>query len=1604
MVDAATDLAASKAEKVDQEMRFLAQINALRRQGTEKDEEHKEQISQMTSELTVATQAYETVLIKERSASSEAIKATQRLLDKDREVFVLTTAAEANRCETQALRTQMADMTKQFKTANDDHTAQIKKQSDEYAVLLNKFNEISQANATIDQRGMFAADSCGALALSHSQTILTHLFLYPNLFSVKDLEAQSDALKQQLSNMAAAKVVDDEQTLLLQSSLKQANDEIERLKRLLADMTSAKNVGDARISTLEGQGRDDADKLTLLNKRVTELEAVLQRIGEEMAAKYAAVTAFSAAANEEIIDLKRQLLALSTSSSQSIVDLQAQLKDANDGRTILADKHAELMAVNATANKQVEALTAQGKDDTNELANQLKRIAELEVTLNSSVQAKANVDTQLEATNREMVDLQASSSKIIADWETECKRNAAELAGITKTHADVMAAMVVAERTIAEWETTCKDKDIEIASLTDQQTNIRTSSAAAKNVGDKIIETLKNQLSALSTSSSQSVAVPQTQLKTMKDEASAFSKKYNDLATAKASADKQVESLTVQGKNDADEILSLTMRASELATQVKRYAFHCHVAPWNDCLPIYLPSIPSLHQQYRFATSSIDDISFYSRAYVSCSYFHSITKANALEETKHSNRVVIHLQQENEIAGLEKRVVDLEAARKESNGELMAMSLTHMDLVTFSAGAKDASDKEIVHLQGQLVCTNDELSVLTNKYASLASAKAAADDQIVALIAQGKRDALEFDRTKRQLSSAVSVLDGDIDQLKEQLREITDEFEAANNLAEKRTRSKETEVTTLQRLLANKDAEIDNAVKKLSDIQTLQNEKDLLSMRIETLSCDLHTLRDERASALNEHQRLNDLVASLERQIKTEQADKEARLRKRDAAAQEMVVTLTRIESQLALVRQQLDERTEEKELLVRTHHEKMIEFGQIRSQLVSLQNNRTQMDRNLLDIHHKLIAAEAAEQNASRHAVECEEELARLRAKLEALTIKSEETTEMLRKSQTDCAEKDNNIALRSSSLEALRVSNKVLQVQFDAASDEQAVMTKKYQDSMVQIVQLDREKEFEKNKVTGLVAEVSSLSRRLQAITNEATESESAARKEQAVLQQRIVELLAANEQYVLAAELGSLKHAASLEDHVALSLAKEKAHKDQILQLEMLRLELESLLDASKRQVGTLEGQGRDDADKLTLLNKRVTELEAVLQRIGEEMAAKYAAVTAFSAAANEEIIDLKRQLLALSTSSSQSIVDLQAQLKDANDGRTILADKHAELMAVNATANKQVEALTAQGKDDTNELANQLKRIAELEVTLNSSVQAKANVDTQLEATIREMVDLQAQLKDANDGRTALADKHTELMAVNATANKQVEALTAQCKDDTNEIANQVKRIAELEVTLNKSVQAKANVDTQLEATNREMVDLQASSSKIIADWETECKRNAAELAGITKTHADVMAAMVVAERTIAEWETTCKDKDIEIASLTDQQTNIRTSSAAAKNVGDKIIETLKNQLSALSTSSSQSVADLQEQLKTMKDEASALTKKYDDLAESKALADKQVESLTVQGQNDADEILSLTMRASELVTQVKRYAFHCHVAPWNDCLPIFLPLPPSLPAE
>ena len=45
-------------------------------------------------------------------------------------------------------------------------SAQTKKQSDDYALLLTKFNELTQAKAAIDQRGTFVAVYLGNIRLS----------------------------------------------------------------------------------------------------------------------------------------------------------------------------------------------------------------------------------------------------------------------------------------------------------------------------------------------------------------------------------------------------------------------------------------------------------------------------------------------------------------------------------------------------------------------------------------------------------------------------------------------------------------------------------------------------------------------------------------------------------------------------------------------------------------------------------------------------------------------------------------------------------------------------------------------------------------------------------------------------------------------------------------------------------------------------------------------------------------------------------------------------------------------------------------------------------------------------------------------------------------------------------------------------------------------------------------------------------------------------------------------------------------------------------------------------------------------------------------------
>ena len=462
--------------------------------------------------------------------------------------------------------------------------------------------------------------------------------------------AQSDVLKQQLSNMTAAKEVDDEQILSLQSLLKQANDEIERLKGLLADMTAAKNASDARISTLEGQSRDDADKMASLRKQVSELEDVLHRTREEMAimtTKYTDMTTSSAAANEEIVDLKRQLSDLQISSSRSLVDLQAQLQSSKDELTAFADKHADLMALHATASKQVETLIAQGKDDSIEITNVTTRASELEIAL---------------------------------------KERDEKLAALTVAHAAATAAsaaaMAVAERTIAEWETTCKKKDIEIASLTDQQTNLRASSAAATN---EAIEALKTELSTLETSSSQSVTDLQTQLKSARDELTAFAVKHADLAALHAIANKRVESLIAQGKDDSIEITNVTARASALEIALKER---------DEKLAVL-----------------------------------TITHADAIAEWETTCK-----KKDIEITSLTDQQTNLRASSEAAANEAIEALKTQLSALETS------SSTIITDLQAQNRKSNDDAAVLTQRFNDLTAAKAAVDEQVEALQVKSKKD------------------------------------------------------------------------------------------------------------------------------------------------------------------------------------------------------------------------------------------------------------------------------------------------------------------------------------------------------------------------------------------------------------------------------------------------------------------------------------------------------------------------------------------------------------------------------------------------------------------------------------------------------------------------------------------------------------------------------------------------------------------------------------------------------------------------------------------------------------------------------------------------
>ena len=302
-------------------------------------------------------------------------------------------------------------------------------------------------------------------------------------------------------------------------------------------MTSAASIKVAAL--MKSMIKSDTE-LALITMKHTDLSTVIDAAEEEIETLRTELSALQTSSSQSVIGLQSQLItakdelaALKASNeatilalNQQLVDLQVHMKDSNDEVATLTNKNNELTAV------KVAALAVQTIDD--------KTTADASINQIHEEQSKKDRD-EIDDLRQQLVAARTKSIDDFATW--------------TKQHNELIsssaAAKVVGDKVIGTLKKQLAETEASsvrsIAELQAQNVKcneglavLKASSEATALVLDRQIEDLQTQLSALQASSSQTIEDLEARLKQANDEASTLTKKYNDLTTAKTTADDQI--------------------------------------------------------------------------------------------------------------------------------------------------------------------------------------------------------------------------------------------------------------------------------------------------------------------------------------------------------------------------------------------------------------------------------------------------------------------------------------------------------------------------------------------------------------------------------------------------------------------------------------------------------------------------------------------------------------------------------------------------------------------------------------------------------------------------------------------------------------------------------------------------------------------------------------------------------------------------------------------------------------------------------------------------------------------------------------------------------
>ena len=383
--------------------------------------------------------------------------------------------------------------------------------------------------------------------------------------------------------------------------------------------------------------------------------------------------------------------------------------------------------------------------------------------------------------------------------------------------------------------------------------------------------------------------------------------------------------------------------------------------------------------------------------------------------------------------------------------------------------------------------------------------------------------------------------------------------------------------------------------------------------------------------------------------------------------------------------------------------------------------------------------------------------------------------------------------------------------------------------------------------------------------------------------------------------------------------------RTSQDQLMecqgQLESMRLEdHEGKLIATRKEVDDWQSQYRQSAT-------RITELEGQRDR------------------SRSEISNLHSQLFASDEAVKNGLERIKDKDKLLIECREQIQQLQHELLAVQTDVNKRDVALM-----ESRECHAALERMLEAQGAVLLSVQAektKADVayTSQIEALTRECADKDEDLARLRQEVSATAQ---QILIENKELKVDVERLTTHVQ--TLQLA--------AEQTISRHASEQANKDRELSVlkSDVEATKLQMQSNDqnwqeqrealVIEKSASDARTN--ELEGQQRSSQDELTAL---RKRIIELENALKQSNSELVAMTKLHADLVTSSTAAKATGDKVINVLKKQVADNQAMSSATIADLEAQLMSSKDELATL--------------------VMAQGKHETDTVAGLRVRIAEL---------------------------------